>query len=223
MTETTPEEFDEQRIRMVARDVVSRGVHSQPVIDALKRVRREHYVPEHLREHAYTDAPLPIGDGQTISQPYIVAFMIDALAPAPGARVLEIGTGSGYAAAVLGQIAAEVYTIERHKDLADSATQRLARDGYRNVHVRHGDGTLGWPAAAPFDAIIVAACGACVPQALKRQLVVGGRLVMPVGERGGEQELVRVTRVDEQDYRVDKLCGVRFVPLIESVAAPRES
>ncbi|MBL8858326.1 MAG: protein-L-isoaspartate(D-aspartate) O-methyltransferase [Planctomycetes bacterium] len=222
MTADAHEEFTAQRQRMVARDVVSRGVRSQPVIDALKRVRRERYVPEHLREHAYTDAPLAIGDGQTISQPYIVAYMIEALALAPGARVLEIGTGSGYAAAVLAEIAAEVYTIERHPGLADSAAKRLAKDGHLNVHVRHGDGTLGWPEAAPFDAIVVAACGAEIPRALEQQLAVGGRLVMPVGEQAGEQELVRVTRIDEQEFRCERLCGVRFVPLIESEAAPRE-
>jgi protein-L-isoaspartate(D-aspartate) O-methyltransferase len=158
------------------------------------KVHREGYLPSYLGEFAYEDAPLPIEEEQTISQPYIVAYMIDSLQLRPGCRVLEVGTGSGYAAAVMGEIAGEVYSIERHASLARSATERLKRDGYTNVRVKHGDGTIGWSEYAPFDAIVVSAGGPRVPDALKAQLAVGGRLVMPVGEDVGLQRLVRVVR-----------------------------
>jgi len=222
-------DFDRLRDEMVARQVEARGVRSPLIARAMRRVRREGYVPSYLGEFAYDDSPLPIEEEQTISQPYIVAFMVDALALSGSERVLEIGTGSGYAAAVLGEIAAEVYTIERHERLARLAAGRLARDGYDNVHVRTGDGTLGWPEAAPFDAIIVAAGGPEVPEALKQQLALGGRLVIPIGETVGTQKLVRVTRIDQQRFREEQLADVRFVPLIgaegwhepDAVQAPR--
>jgi protein-L-isoaspartate(D-aspartate) O-methyltransferase len=205
---------DALRKDMVRRQLAGRGIRSQRVLDAMGIVRREGYVPSYLGEFAYDDTPLPIEEEQTISQPYIVAVMADALQLKGGEKVLEIGTGSGYAAAVLGQIAAAVYTIERHERLAKTAGERLQRDGFTNVHVRCGDGTLGWPEAAPFDAIVVAAGGPEVPKALREQLAIGGRLVIPVGKTVGLQELVRVTRLSEGEYSSENLASVRFVPLI---------
>jgi protein-L-isoaspartate(D-aspartate) O-methyltransferase len=178
------------------------------------RVRREGFVPSYLGEFAYDDTALPIEEEQTISQPYIVAYMIEALGLEGPERVLEIGTGSGYAAAVLGEIAREVFTIERHPGLAQGAEARLAEQGYENVHVRCGDGTLGWPEQAPFEAIVVAAGGPTVPESLREQLEIGGRLVIPVGESVGSQSLVKVTRVGEDEYRTEDLGAVRFVPLV---------
>jgi protein-L-isoaspartate(D-aspartate) O-methyltransferase len=201
---------------MVEQQIASRGVRSPLVLAAMGNVAREGYLPSYLGEFAYEDAPLPIEEEQTISQPYIVAFMIEALELSGGERVLEVGTGSGYAAAVLAEIAGEVYTIERHGTLARDAERRLARDGYRNVHVRQGDGTLGWPEAAPFDAIVVAAGGPKVPESLREQLAVGGRLVIPIGEVVGLQKLVRVTRTSATRFEEEDLGGVRFVPLIGS-------
>ena len=210
------DEGDSGRFRnnMVELQVAARGVRSTLVLDAMRDVRREDFLPEEMREFAYEDAPLPIAEGQTISQPYIVALMAEALLLEGGEKVLEIGTGSGYAAAVLSRIAGEVYSIERIGQLAERAAHVLADKGYDNVHVRHGDGTRGWPEAAPFDAITVAAGGPEVPQALKRQLRIGGRLVIPVGEDPRLQELVRVTRLSEEEYRTEELLDVRFVPLV---------
>ncbi|WP_405221790.1 protein-L-isoaspartate(D-aspartate) O-methyltransferase [Lentisalinibacter sediminis] len=208
------DELREERDRMVERQIEGRGVRSAAVLEAMRRVPREAFLPEHLREFAYDDNPLPIGEGQTISQPYIVAMMIEALALEGGEKVLEIGAGSGYAAAILGEIAGEVYTIERVGALADRAGEALASLGYDNVHVLHADGTLGWADAAPFDAIVVAAAGPAVPDSLKSQLKVGGRLVIPIGPRPYAQELVRVTRVSESDFATEDLADVRFVPLV---------
>ena len=171
-------------------------------------------MPEELAEFAYDDAPLPIGDGQTISQPYIVAVTIEALELRGGERVLEIGTGSGYAAAVLSRIAKEVYTVERLESLAARGARRLARLGYDNVHVLCGDGSLGWPEHAPYDAIAVAAGGPEVPEALLAQLALGGRLVIPVGPDESSQMLVRVTRESDGALPQEALADVRFVPLI---------
>jgi protein-L-isoaspartate(D-aspartate) O-methyltransferase len=164
--------------------------------------------------HAYADQPLPIGEEQTISQPYGVATMTESLRLRSGDRVLEIGTGSGYQAAVLAEIAAEVYTVERLARLAESARRRLEELRYANVHVRHGDGSLGWPEHAPFDAIVVTAGGPSVPPSLLAQLATGGRLVMPVGSSPLAQQLVRVVRTGEASYEREELGDVAFVPLI---------
>jgi protein-L-isoaspartate(D-aspartate) O-methyltransferase len=203
-----------ERLRMVRGQVESRGIRDPGVIRAMTEVPREAFVPEDQAEFAYRDSPLPIAEGQTISQPYIVALMTAALEIGPGDRVLEIGTGSGYAAAVLSRIAGEVYTVERHGPLAEGARQALESLRYDNVHVLHGDGTLGWPEHAPFDAIVVAAGGPEVPKALRDQLAVGGRLVIPVGPTPRLQELVRVTRVSANEYAREEMGGVRFVPLV---------
>ncbi len=207
-------DLDEKRREMVERQIAGRGVRSQAVLDAMGKVRREGFVPSYLGEFAYDDTPLPIEEEQTISQPYIVAVMIEALELEGSERVLEIGTGSGYAAAVLAEIASEVFTIERHAGLARTAEERLAAHGYGGVRVRCGDGTRGWPEQAPFDAIVVAAGGPVVPEALKEQLEIGGRLVIPVGEKVGRQSLVRITRHAETEYEREDLGAVRFVPLI---------
>lgn len=206
--------YSRQRRDMVERQVAARGVRAPLVLEAMREVPREAFLPHQLQEFAYEDSPLPIEAEQTISQPYIVAFMVEALDLAGGEKVLEIGAGSGYAAAVLSRIAGEVFTIERIGQLAEKAASRLADLGYSNVHVRHGDGTLGWEEQAPFDAIVVAAGGPSVPDALKQQLKVGGRLVIPVGTNPRAQELVRVTRVSEREFRSEDIADVRFVPLI---------
>ncbi len=207
-------DFAKRREAMVEHKIAGRGVRSSTVLEAMRTVPREAFLPEHLREFAYEDAPLPIAEGQTISQPYIVALMTEALGLKGGEDVLEIGTGSGYAAAILSRIAGNVYTVERIGQLAERAATALSDLGYRNVHVLHADGTRGWPDHAPYDAIIVAAGGPVVPESLKRQLKIGGRLVIPVGGGRQVQELVRVVRDSEHKYRTEDLAGVRFVPLI---------
>jgi protein-L-isoaspartate(D-aspartate) O-methyltransferase len=199
---------------MVRTQIARRGIRDAAVLEAMRSVPREAFVPPEMAEFAYEDHPLPIGEGQTISQPYIVALMTAALRLAPHDRVLEIGTGSGYAAAVLGRIAREVYTIERHGALADAAAARLRALEFTNVHVLHGDGTLGWREHAPYDAIVVAAGGPKVPEALLAQLAVGGRLVIPIGEDKALQTLVRVTRQADGRFTQEDLGDVRFVPLI---------
>jgi protein-L-isoaspartate(D-aspartate) O-methyltransferase len=207
-------DFDQLRSEMVEKAIFARGVRSELVLNAMRSVPREAFLPEQLREFAYEDAPLPIEESQTISQPYIVAFMTEALALHGGEKVLEIGAGSGYAAAVLSKIASEVYTVERIGQLAEKAASTLADLGYHNVHVLHGDGTRGWPEHAPYDGIIVAAGGPTIPESLKEQIKVGGRLVIPVGRDPKVQELVRVTRISENEYKREDLADVRFVPLI---------
>jgi protein-L-isoaspartate(D-aspartate) O-methyltransferase len=206
--------FPSLRAEMVERNIIARGVRDQLVLDAMRKVPRELFLPKNLSEFAYEDSPLPIAGEQTISQPYIVAFMAEALMLKGGEKVLEIGAGSGYAAAVLSVIAADVYTVERLGQLADKAAATLAELGYDNVHVLHGDGTRGWPEHAPYDAIVVAAGGPQVPESLKEQLKIGGRLVMPVGADQRTQELVRVTRISTNEYRSEDIADVRFVPLI---------
>jgi len=199
---------------MVASQLAARGIRDPRVLDAMRTVPREAFVPEYLRESAYLDSPLPIGSGQTISQPHVVAFMIEALDLKGGEKVLEIGAGSGYAAAVLGQIAGQVYAIERIRELADRARETLDALGYDNVQVRHGDGTRGWPEQAPFDAIAVAAGAKKVPEPLKHQLKEGGRVIIPVGRNAPFQQLKRITRVSQYEYAEEDLIPVRFVPLI---------
>jgi protein-L-isoaspartate(D-aspartate) O-methyltransferase len=203
-----------RRTRMVDAHLAQRGIASPPTLEAFRSVPREAFVPDELAEFAYDDAPLPIGESQTISQPYIVAVTIEALELRGGERVLEIGTGSGYAAAVLSRIAQDVYTVERLTSLATTARERLERLGYANVHVHCGDGTLGWSEHAPYDAIAVAAGGPKVPEALRSQLAIGGRLVIPVGPDESSQTLVRVTRDSETEFREENIADVRFVPLI---------
>jgi protein-L-isoaspartate(D-aspartate) O-methyltransferase len=187
-------DYSKLRERMVKRQIAGRGVRSKKVLDAMRKVPRERFLPQGQGVWAYDDGPLPIGDGQTISQPYIVAYMTEALALEGGEKVLEIGTGSGYAAAVLAEIAADVYTIERIEGLADMASAVLDDLGYHNVHVRAG--------------------GPDVPDTLQHQLKIGGRLVIPVGTSSWYQELVRVTRVSETEFKTEDLIPVRFVPLI---------
>lgn len=199
---------------MVQRQIEGRGIRDPRVLTAMRKIDREAFLPEAMREFAYEDSALPIEEGQTISQPYIVARMVEAARLNPADRVLEIGAGSGYAAAVMAELAMRVYTIERHSALARLAETRLHAMGYGNVDVRTGDGTLGWPEAAPFDAIIIAAGGPRVPEALKKQLAVGGRLVMPVGRTPNQQELIRLTRTGKDSFATETFDEVMFVPLI---------
>lgn len=206
-------DYEHARHRMVDAHIARRGVRDERILSALRRVPREVFVDEGFEEFAYEDSPLPIGSGQTISQPFIVARMTEAAEVEASDRVLEIGTGSGYAAAVLAELAAEVFTVERHRELAEKAETRLHGSGRRNVFVRVGDGTKGWPEKAPFDAIIVAAGGPSVPVSLQKQLEIGGRLVIPVGDKG-VQRLLRVTRVSANKFEEEDLGGVMFVPLI---------
>ena len=208
------DQFAAARNRMVDVQIARRGVADRRVLEAMRQVPREAFMAQRLHEFAYEDSPLPIEEGQTISQPYIVALMTEAAAVKPGDRVLDVGTGSGYAAAVLSRIAGKVYSIERHGLLAEQAKERFAGLGYRNIEVRHGDGTLGWPEEAPFDAIIVAAGGPEVPETLRGQLKLGGRLVIPIGTLGREQFLVKVVRDSEHEYREEDVGPVTFVPLI---------
>ena len=189
------------------------GIHDPAVLAAVREVPREVFLPPELQEFAYEDTPLPIGEGQTISQPFIVALMAQEARLRPEHRVLEVGTGSGYAAAVFSRVADEVYTIERLSGLAELSRARLEELGFTNVHVRHGDGTLGWPEMAPFDAILVAAGGPDPPPSLMEQLALGGRLVIPVGDAPRDQRLVCVERRDRRFERTD-LGAVRFVPLV---------
>ena len=201
------------RSAMVAEQIEDRGVHDPEVLRAMRAVPRHEFVPVELRAEAYEDQPLPIGDGQTISQPYVVAFMTEAAAVRPGTRVLEIGTGSGYQAAVLAEVGADVYTIEIVPALARSARAALARAGYERVHARTGDGHAGWPEAAPFDAIVVTAAAPEVPPALLAQLAPGGRLVMPVGDAWQEVEIHERTG---KGITVTRVLPVRFVPLVDA-------
>jgi protein-L-isoaspartate(D-aspartate) O-methyltransferase len=203
-----------RREQMVERQIAARGVRDPQVLRAMRKVPREQFVSSEHLALAYEDSPLPIDEGQTISQPYIVALMAEALELGPADRVLEIGTGSGYAAAVLAEIAREVHTIERHTELAHQAVERLARLGYQNVWVRRGDGTLGWAESAPFDGIAVTAGGREVPKTLLAQLAIGGRLVIPIGPTANQQTLVRITRRTDTEYAREELGKVQFVPLI---------
>ncbi|KAA0216001.1 MAG: protein-L-isoaspartate(D-aspartate) O-methyltransferase [Leptolyngbya sp. PLA3] len=202
------------RRRMVERQLAARGVRDTRVLDAMRIVPREDFVPSALRAFAYDDAPLPIGLNQTISQPWMVASMIEAADVCPGDRVLEVGAGSGYAAAVLGLVAHEVWSIERHPALAQQAQARLRHLEYHNVHVVSGDGTQGLPEQAPFDVIVVSAAGPEAPRALLDQMTIGGRMVIPLGRHPSDQVLVLVRRIDAETYARFQLAKVHFVPLI---------
>ena len=206
--------FAKLREQMVREQIKGRGINDPAVLRAMGDVPREWFVPHAQRHLAYEDSPLPIGKKQTISQPYVVGYMISFLALTPDDRVLEVGAGSGYAAAVLSRIVREVYTIERHRELAAYARERLATGGYDNVYVRQGDGSKGWPEHAPYDGIIVAAGGPYVPQVLQDQLTVGGRMIMPVGRNRYHQNLILITRLDESDFSRKMLDPVAFVPLV---------
>ncbi|HJZ47349.1 MAG TPA: protein-L-isoaspartate(D-aspartate) O-methyltransferase [Roseiflexaceae bacterium] len=203
---------DNERNAMVRAQLEQRGITDSRVLNAMATVPRHLFVPPEARAHAYGDRALPISDGQTISQPYIVALMAQALSLQPGDRVLEVGAGSGYAAAVMSRLAGEVYTIERWPALAEAAERRLHDLGYTNVHVFQGDGTAGLPAYAPYDAIAVPAAAPWVPRPLREQLGEGGRLVIPIGGRR-EQLLLRLTRTNHRTH-TERLGEVRFVPLI---------
>ena len=206
--------LDLRREIMIERDLKGRGIFDPNVLRAMRMVPREEFVPPELIEQAYEDHPLPIDEGQTISQPFMVAYMAESLELAPTGRVLEIGTGSGYSAAVLSRIAAEVYTVEHFAGLAASAGERLRGLGYDNIRIFVGDGTLGWPEFAPYDAIVVTAGAPRVPEPLLAQLAIGGRLVVPVGPSHFVQTLVRVRRVKTDEYKQENLMAVQFVPLI---------
>jgi protein-L-isoaspartate(D-aspartate) O-methyltransferase len=205
--------FEQTRKRMVMVQLARRGVRDARVLDAMASVPREAFVDSGMEELAYEDRPLSIGEGQTISQPYIVAAMAEAAQLQPGGRVLEVGAGSGYAAAVLSRLTAQIFTIERHANLTEAARARCRALGYDNITLKSGDGSTGWPEEAPFDAILVAASVPKPPEALKRQLKIGGRLIVPVGE-ADEQRLMRIRRMNEEFFAEDDLGGVRFVPLI---------
>ena len=210
-------DFTTLRDRMVERQIAARGLDDPKLLAAFRAVPREQFVSADYAGYAYQDSPLPIESGQTISQPYIVALTIYAAGIGPGDKVLEVGAGSGYAAAVIGQIAGEIVAIERHHELVELARQRMKRLGYGNVQIFEGDGTLGWPLEAPFDAIVAAASGSHVPQSWIAQLKLGGRIVMPLGSPHGVQSLVKVTKQGDGTLIQEDLGGVRFVPLIGAV------
>ncbi|HVJ71691.1 MAG TPA: protein-L-isoaspartate(D-aspartate) O-methyltransferase [Sphingomicrobium sp.] len=207
-------DFATLRERMVDRQIAARGLDDPALLAAFRAVPREDFVSGDYADYAYQDSPLPIESGQTISQPYIVALTIYAAGIQAGGKILEVGGGSGYAAAVMGQIADEVIAVERHRELVELAQLRMRRLGYSNVRIVEGDGTLGWPEEAPFDAIVAAASGSHVPQSWIDQLKPGGRIVMPIGRPHQVQTLVKVTKNDDGSLGHEDLGGVRFVPLI---------
>ncbi len=207
-------DYTAEREAMVERHLKRRGIKEKHIIDAFLAVPREKFVSPEYEHLAYGDHPLPIEAGQTISQPYIVALMIQAAAIKSGDTVLEVGAGSGYAAAVISRIAGKVIAIERQHDLVEVASERLKRLGYDNVTIVEGDGTKGCPDHAPFDAILAAASGSHVPRPLIEQLAPNGRIVMPVGDPGWVQELIKVTKEEDGILKQENLGGVRFVPLI---------
>ena len=197
-------------MEMVESQIKARGVRDERVLDALRRVPRHEFVPAAQVANAYDDSPLPIGQGQTISQPYIVGYMSEALGVTPDSKVLEIGTGSGYQAAILGELAKDVYTIEIVPELAARSKELLERLGYKNIHVRSGDGYRGWPEAAPFDRIIVTAAPDHVPQPLVDQLAVGGKMILPVGDH--YQQMTIITKT-EKGVVQQRTIDVMFVPM----------
>jgi protein-L-isoaspartate(D-aspartate) O-methyltransferase len=218
--ESNREQFARERRAMIERDLVSRGIRDRRVLEAMGSIERELFVPEKLSSRAYEDRPLPIGEGQTISQPYMVAFMTELLNLAGTERLLEIGTGSGYQTAVLGKLATAVYSIEIIPKLSQRAQVLLNRLGFDNVHLKVGDGFFGWEEQGPFDAILVTAAAQKIPEPLWRQLREGGRLIMPLGAEKQGQALVRVTKVDGKQV-VEELTGVVFVPLTGAIRQDR--
>lgn len=214
INEPSPLPYATLRQQMVEKQIRERGVRDEALLAAMAEVPREWFVPAEYQQESYYDGPLPIPAGQTISQPYVVALMLRALRLAPTGRVLEVGSGSGYAAAILSRLVSEVYAIERHPVLVESAGRITHQLGYTNIHFRQGDGTLGWPEAAPFNAILVSAAGPYVPPALLKQLADSGRLIMPVGPSAEQQKLVLALCVSQGHYRHKNLGPVRFVPLV---------
>jgi protein-L-isoaspartate(D-aspartate) O-methyltransferase len=207
-------ELRARRLEMVRRYMVGEGISDSATLRAMREVPRHEFVPRAYRDEAYRNYPLPIGFGQTISQPYLVAYMTELIRPRAGMRVLEVGTGSGYQAAVLAAAGCDVHTIEIFRDLADSARARLDRLGYEKVSVRHGDGHLGWPEVAPFDAVLVTAAASHIPPALTSQLRPGGRMVIPVGSVYGAQYLILVEKDRSGELRTANLLPVMFVPML---------
>jgi len=220
MDDVTDDPTRQQRQRMVDEQLVARDIVDEPVLAAMREVPRHRFVPDAYRSHAYADHPVPLADGATVSQPYIVALMTQLAAIRPGDRVLEIGTGSGYQAAVLAELGAEVYTIEVTEDLATRAARTLTELAYTNVHVRHGDGYRGWPEHAPFAAILVTAAAPTLPPPLTDQLAVGGRLVIPLGR--GFQDL-QVLERRAHDLRTVSVLPVQFVPMTGEIETKRDS
>ncbi|MBC7782955.1 MAG: protein-L-isoaspartate(D-aspartate) O-methyltransferase [Burkholderiales bacterium] len=198
--------------KMIKQQIIARGIRDPRVIEAMKWLPRERFLPEEIQGHAFDDAPAQIGHGQTISQPYIVALMTEALRPEPDHRVLEIGTGSGYQTSVLARLTGEVYTVERIKSLLDESFERIMSLGIRNVHFHFGDGSLGWPKHGPYDRIIVTAAAPSLPRGLADQLVDGGVCIAPIGDRTAQQ-LMRYVKTPG-GLEQHAICGVRFVPLI---------
>jgi protein-L-isoaspartate(D-aspartate) O-methyltransferase len=213
--EAQPDPFQRERLAMVADQIAARGVQAPRVLEAMRAVPRHEFVPAAIREDAYADSPLPIGNGQTISQPYIVALMTELARPSPGDRALEVGTGSGYQAAVLSRLVARVFSVELVETLAQSASATLRRLGYSNVTVRSGDGYLGWPEEAPFDIILVTAAPEDVPAALVAQLKPGGRLVVPVGRVWDVQDLQLIEKDATGRVSARSVIPVRFVPMVK--------
>ncbi|MCF8110241.1 MAG: protein-L-isoaspartate(D-aspartate) O-methyltransferase [Desulfobacteraceae bacterium] len=205
--------FRQQRMEMVQQQLRARGIKDPKILAAFKKVPRHEFIPESLRKYAYQDRPLPIGEGQTISQPYIVALMTKSIEPEKTDRVLEIGTGSGYQAAILAELCEQVYTIEIIESLAESASRTLSKLSYENVHVRSGDGYKGWPEHAPFDAIVVTCAPEKIPEPLKEQLAEGGRMVIPVG-RDYDQNLVLLKKKGGELIK-EQILPVLFVPMVD--------
>ena len=209
-----PDDYTRLREHMVKQQIMARGVEDPRVLEAMRKVPRHLFVPEKYRAFSYRDHPLPIGQGQTISQPYIVAFMTEALDLKPDEKVLEIGTGCGYQAAILAELVKEVYTIEIVEKLGKRAQRTLEMLGYKNIHVKIGDGYKGWPEKAPFDAVIVTCAPEQIPEALVQQLNDGGRMIIPVGKAGAIQELVRAVK-KKGKLKKKEVMRVRFVPMVK--------
>lgn len=205
--------LNKKREQMIESQIKARGIEDENLLKAMRKIPRHAFVPSNMQEYAYNDEPLPIGGGQTISQPYIVAYMTNVLGLKKDDKVLEIGTGSGYQAALLAEMSGEVYTVEIYEDLAQKARKILDRLGYDNIHYHIGDGTQGWAVHAPYDAIMVTAAPSKIPEKLKEQMKIGAKMVIPVGQT--MQELILLTREEEKFMR-RKLLPVRFVPLVSA-------